>query len=42
MASITYLYVYRIFDLDAGYIKKYKNVKEKINGKSIKLIKLIK
>ena len=33
--------MYRLFDLDAGYIKKYKNIIEKINEKLIILIKNI-
>ena len=43
LSSFIFLYnFYRLFDLDAGYIKKYENIKEKINGKLIKLKKLIK
>ena len=32
------LYSSGLFDFDAGYIKKYKNIIEKINEKLIKLI----
>ena len=38
---IIYIIIYyRLFDLDAGYIKKYKNIIEKINEKLIKINKI--